>query len=159
VEVYKSGSAIMAADKTVGTLNHLIAVCRDAEDFYGYAADKVHGSQLQPLLRETANLHRQIGDALRPHVSGAGASPAEGGTLAGKFRQLKGGLKATLASDTAAALVPELEGTEQTVVQAFESALDDPMNAAAKTLVADKLEVIRATHARIAEIARRAAPA
>jgi len=33
------------------------------------------------------------------------------------------------------------------------------MNAAAKTLVAEKLEVVRATHARIAEIARRAAPA
>ena len=146
----------MTADKTVGTLNHLIAVCRDAEEFYGYAAEKVSGSQLQPLLRESAGLHREIGDALRPHVSGAGASPAEGGTLAGKFRQLKGGIKATLASDTEAALAPELEQTEQTVVQAFESALGDPVNEAAKRLVADKLEVLRATHARIAEIARRA---
>ena len=149
----------MAADKTVGTLNQLIAVCRDAEEFYGYAADKVSESQLQPLLRETAGLHREIGDALRPHVSGAGASPAEGGTFAGKFRQLKGGLKATLASDTEAALVPELEQTEQAVVQAFESALADPMAPAAKTLVTEKLEVLKATHARIAEIARRAAPA
>ena len=149
----------MAADKTVGTLNHLIAVCRDAEEFYGYAADKVSGSQLQPLLRETAGLHREIGDALRPYVSDAGASPAEGGTLAGKFRQLKGGLKATFASDTEAALAPELEHTEQTVVQAFESALGDPVNEAAKTLIAEKLEVLRATHARIAEIARRTARA
>ena len=117
------------------------------------------GSQLQSLLRETAGLHREIADALRPHVSGAGASPAEGGTLAGKFRQLKGGLKATLASDAEAALAPELEQTEQTVVQAFERALAEPMAPAAKTLVADKLEVLKATHARIAEIARRAAPA
>lgn len=149
----------MAADKTVGTLNQLIAVCRDAEEFYGYAAEKVSGAQLQPLLRETAGLHREIGDALRPHVSGAGASPAEGGTLAGKFRQLKGGLKATLASDTEAALAPELEQTEEAVVQAFESALAEPIAPAAKTLVTDKLEVLKATHARIAEIARRAAPA
>ena len=149
----------MAADKTVGTLNQLIAVCRDAEEFYGYVAEKVSGSQLQPLLRETAGLHREIGDALRPHVSGAGASPAEGGTLAGKFRQLKGGLKATLASDTEAALAPELEQTEEAVVQAFESALAEPIAPAAKTLVTDKLEVLKATHARIAEIARRAAPA
>ena len=149
----------MAADKTVGTLNHLIAVCRDAEEFYGYAAEKVSGSQLQPLLRDTAGLHREIGEALRPYVSSAGASPAEGGTLAGKFRQLKGGLKATFASDTEAALVPELEDTEQTVVQAFEGALAEPMDPAAKALVAGKLEVLKATHARIAEIARRAAPA
>ena len=149
----------MAADKTPGTLNQLIAVCRDAEEFYGYAADKVGGSQLQPLLRETASLHREIGDALRPHVSGAGASPAEGGTLAGKLRQLKGGLKATFASDPEAALVPELEQTERTVVRAFESALAEPMNPQAKALVAGKLEVLEATHARIAAIARQGAHA
>ena len=149
----------MAADKTAGTLNQLIAVCRDAEDFYGYAADKVGESQLQPVLRETAGLHREIGDALRPHVSGAGASPAEGGTLAGKLRQLKGGLKATFASDTEAALVPELQHTERAVVQAFEGALGEEMDPAAKTLVAGKLEVLKATHARITEIARQGAHA
>jgi len=149
----------MAADKTAGTLNQLIAVCRDAEEFYGYAADKVGASQLQPLLRETAGLHREIGDALRPHVSGAGASPAEGGTFAGKLRQMKGGLKATFASDTEAALVPELEETEQAVVQAFENALAEPMDPTAKTLVAGKLEVLKATHERIAEIARQSAHA
>jgi uncharacterized protein (TIGR02284 family) len=149
----------MAADKTAGTLNQLIAVCRDAEEFYTYAADKVGSSQLQPLLRETAGLHREIGDALRPHVSGAGASPAEGGTFAGKLRQMKGGLKATFASDTEAALVPELEQTEQSVVQAFEGALAEPVDPAAKTLVAGKLEVLKATHARIAEIARQSAHA
>ena len=149
----------MAADKTAGTLNRLIAVCRDGEEFYGYAAQKVSRPQLQELLRETAGLHREIADSLRPHVRGAGASPAEGGTLAGRFRQLKGGLKATLASDTEAALVPELEETEHTVVQAFESALADPVDPAAKTVIADQLEVLKATQARIAGIARRAAHA
>jgi len=147
----------MAADKTVGTLNHLIAVCRDGEDFYGYAAEKVSAPELQRLLRETAGLHREIGDALRPHVSEAGASPAEGGTLAGKLRQLKGGFKAVLASDTEAALVPELEAAEQAVLQAFEGALAEPMNAAAKAVVAEKLEAVRAAHERIAAIAGRAA--
>jgi uncharacterized protein (TIGR02284 family) len=145
----------MTADKTVGTLNHLIAVCRDGEEFYGYAAQKVTKPQLQELLRETAGLHREVGDALRPHVSDAGASPAEGGTLAGKFRQLKGGLKATFSSDTDAALVSELEQAEQAVVQALEGALSEPIAGAAKTLVAEKLEVVKATHARFAEVARR----
>lgn len=147
----------MAADKTVGTLNHLIAVCRDGEDFYGYAAEKVSAPELQQLLRETAGLHREIGDALRPHVSEAGASPAEGGTLAGKLRQLKGGFKAVLASDTEAVLVPELETAEQAVLQAFEGALAEPMDASAKAVVAEKLELVKTAHARIAAIARRAA--
>ena len=147
----------MAADKTVGTLNHLIAVCRDGEDFYGYAAEKVSAPELQQLLRETAGLHREVGDALRPHVSEAGASPAEGGTLAGKLRQLKGGFKAVLASDTEAVLVPELETAEQAVLQAFEGALAEPMDASAKAVVAEKLELVKTAHARIAAIARRAA--
>lgn len=149
----------MTADKTAGTLNHLIALCRDGEEFYGYAAEKVSKPQLQELIRETAGLHRQIGDALRPHVSGAGASPAEGGTFGGRFRQIKGGLKAAWASDAEAALVPELEQTEHAVVQAFEEALAEPMDVPAKKLVAEKLEVIKATHARFAEVARRAAQA
>jgi hypothetical protein len=55
--------------------------------------------------------------------------------------------------------VTELEETEQTVVHAFEQALGEPADAAAKTLLADKLELLKATHARIAEIARRAAHA
>ena len=64
-----------------------------------------------------------------------------------------------MASDAEAALAPELEQTEQSVVQAFESALAEPIDPAAKTLVADKLGVLKATQARIAEITRRARPA
>jgi uncharacterized protein (TIGR02284 family) len=147
----------MTADKTVGTLNHLIAVCRDGEDFYGYVAEKVGGQELRQLLHETAGLHREIGDALRPHVSEAGASPAEGGTLAGKLRQLKGGFKAVLASDAEAALVPELQEAERAVLQAFEGALAEPMDATAKAVVAEKLEVVKAVHERIGALSRRAA--
>ena len=146
----------MAADVTPGTLNQLIAVCHDAEELYGYAARKADGSRLQPLLNAAAGLHREIGDALRPHVSDAGVSPAAGGTLAGKLRHLKGGLKATFAADPEIALLPELQDTEQAVVQAFEGALAEPIDPAARTLVAGRLEVLRATQDRIAGIAERA---
>jgi uncharacterized protein (TIGR02284 family) len=149
----------MAGDVTAGTLNRLIAVCRDGEEFYGYAARKVSRPQLRALLRATAGLHREIADALRHHVSGVGGSPVEGGTLAGRLRQLEGGVKATLASDAAAALVPGLEETEQVVVQAFESALADPIDGTARTVIAGKLEVLRATHARFVGIAERTARA
>jgi uncharacterized protein (TIGR02284 family) len=155
--LHKKGSGIMVGDRTAGTLNHLIAVCRDAEVFYGYAAGKVSGWQLPPLLRATASLHREIGQGLRTQVRGAGATPAERGTLAGTLRRLKGGLKATLTADTEAVLVLALQDTEQTVVEAFESALTGPIDAAARRRLADQLKVLKATHERIGEIARRAA--
>jgi uncharacterized protein (TIGR02284 family) len=147
------------ADTTADSLNHLIAVCRDGEEFYGYAAEKVSGPQLQELLRETAALHREIAEALRPQVARSGVPPAEGGTLAGRLRQLKGGLKAAVVSDTERALVPELEQAGQAIVQAFEAALAQPMGDAAKALIAAQLELLRATHDRFAAVARRAARA
>jgi uncharacterized protein (TIGR02284 family) len=149
----------MAADKTTATLNRLIAVCRDGEEVYGYAAEKVSRPQLEELLRATAGLHREISDALWPHVRDIGAPAAEGGTFAGQFGQLEGGLEATWASDAERALVPELEQAEQAIVQAFERALAEPMAATAKALVAGKLEILRATQARFVEVARRAADA
>ena len=157
LELETPGSWIMAADRIPGMLNQLIAVCRDAEELYGYAARKADGSELQPLLHAAAGLHREIGDALRPHVSGAGVPPAEGGTLAGKLRQFKGGLKATFAADPEFALLPELQDTEEAVVQAFEGALAEPLDPAAKTVVARRLGVLRATQDRIADLAERAA--
>jgi uncharacterized protein (TIGR02284 family) len=142
----------MAADKTAGTLNRLIAVCRDGEEFYGYAAQKVSRPQLQELLRETAGLHREIADALRPHVSGAGASPAEGGTLAGKTRQMVSSLKATFANDTEQTLASALESTEEAAVDAFEKALEEPIADQARGLVAHQLEQLRSMRDRVRQL-------
>ena len=147
----------MVADKGTDTLNQLIAVCHDAEEYCSYAASKVVGSQLQPLLCAAAGLHREVGDALRPHVSDAGVSPAHGGTLVGKLRQLKGGIRATFAADPETTLLLELQDIEQDVVQAFEGALAEPMNPSAKKLVADRLAILTATQDRIADIVERAA--
>ena len=53
--------------------------------------------------------------------------------------------------------MPELEEAEHAVLQAFEGALEEPIEPMARTVVAEKLEVIKATHQRIAALARRAA--
>ena len=125
----------MASSKAPDRLNQLRAVCHDAEELYGYAADRVDGSDLRPLLRAAAGLHREIGDALQPYVSGAGGSFTAAGTLTGKLRQLRGGLRATFAADAEAALLPELQDAEEAVVQAFEGALAGPIDPAARMLV------------------------
>jgi uncharacterized protein (TIGR02284 family) len=150
------GRSMLAAGRRT-TLNQLIAVCVDAEEYCSYAANKVGGSQLHPLLRAAAGLHREVGDALRPYVSDAGVSPVDGGTLAGKLRQLKGGIRATFAADPEAALLLELQGIEQQVVKAFEGALAEPMDPSARKLVAGRLAILTATQDRIADIVERAA--
>jgi uncharacterized protein (TIGR02284 family) len=147
----------MASFRDPNTLGRLIAVCRDAESLYGYAADRVDGLQLQPLLNAAAGLHRETGEALQPHLASAGAATLASGTLTGKFRQLRGGLRATFAADGGAALLAELEDAEAAVVRACEGALAGPIAPAARTVLARRLRIFRATRERIAEIAERAA--
>ena len=139
----------MAGDKTVGTLNHLIAICRDGEEFYAGAADKVADPELQSLFREMAEVRRGIGADLRPQVAKAGGAPAEGGTLAGTVRQLYANIKASLSSDKREVLLAELVETEERALAAFEQAHREPISPESKALVEDKLRVIRGTHDRM----------
>jgi uncharacterized protein (TIGR02284 family) len=148
----------MASYQDPDTLDRLIAVCRDAESFYGYAADQVAGSQLHPLLSAAAGLHRETGEALQPHRDSSGERPVAG-TFAGRLRHLRGGLKVRLAKDPETALLPELQDAEAAVVRACERALGGAIDPAARTVVARRCSIFRATQDRIAAIAERAAAA
>jgi uncharacterized protein (TIGR02284 family) len=136
-------------DKTIGTINHLIAVCRDGEEFYNRAADKTDNARLQTVFREAASLHKDIGAELQPFVKSAGGSPAEGGTLAGKARQVVGTLKATFTSDKDQTLVSELEDAEAAAIAAFENALNEPIQEEAREFVRTKLAELKGTRERI----------
>jgi uncharacterized protein (TIGR02284 family) len=146
-------------DKTIGTINHLIAVCRDGEEFYSSAAEKVADEGLRRQFQEMAALHREIGDELRPHVAKAGGSPAEGGTLAGRTRQIFASLKAMLASDTKATLIAELKVAEDAVVEAFQGALDEPVSEAARERVAARLRDVQQARERMQALERQFAAA
>lgn len=139
-------------DKTFGTLNHLIAVCRDGEDHYASAAEKVSDERAKALFSEAAALHREIGAELQPLVRQAGGSPAEGGTLAGKTRQMVSSLKATFANDTEQTLASALESTEEAAVDAFEKALEEPIADQARGLVAQQLEQLRSMRDRVRQL-------
>lgn len=146
-------------DKTIGTVNHLIAVCRDGEEFYNRAAEKTGNERLRAIFQEAALLHREIGAELQPFVKSAGGSPAEGGTLAGKARQVVGTLKATFTSKTDETLVAELQEAEGAAIAAFENALDEPIREDAREFVATKLKELEGTRDRIRSLEREVATA
>ena len=142
----------MTQDKTLGTLNHLIAICRDGEEFYAMAADKVADPGLQGLFREMAQVRRRIAEDLRPEVSRAGGSPSEGGTFAGTVRRVYANLKASLSSDKHEVLLSELVELEEQALAAFERAQSEPMTPEGKALVAEKVRTIRETHERMRRV-------
>lgn len=146
-------------DKTIGTLNRLIAVCRDGEEFYSSAADKLSDAGLQEQFRDMAKLHREIAAELQPYVKRAGGSASEGGTLAGRTRQIFASLKAMFAGDKRQTLISELETAEEAVVEAFQSALDEPIDEEARERVRARLDDVRQARERMRKLEQSASPA
>jgi uncharacterized protein (TIGR02284 family) len=146
-------------DKTIGTLNRLIAVCRDGEEFYSRAADKVDDTRLQEQFRDMAKLHQDIGAELRPYVARAGGTASEGGTLAGQTRQIFATLKTMFAGDKTQTLISELETAEEAVVEAFQNAVDEPIDDEARERVKARLEDVRQARERMRQLEQSARPA
>ncbi len=142
----------MAEDKTVGTLNHLIAICRDGEEFYSGAAETVTDPNLQSLFREMARIRQEITEDLRPEVAKAGGSPAEGGTLAGSVRRVFANIKASLSSDKHEVLLAELVEAEERALAAFEQAQHEPVSPESRSLIEGKLRILRGTHDRMKQV-------
>jgi len=139
-------------DKTIGTLNHLIAVCRDGEEFYSSAADKLDGAGLQQQFREMARLHQEIAAELQPYVKRAGGSASEGGTLAGRTRHIFASLKAMFAGDKTQVLITELATAEEAVIEAFQSAVDESIDEEARERIKARLDDVREARERMRKL-------
>lgn len=122
------------AKKTQHSLNDLIEIARDGQDFYTEAAGKVKDAELSALFTRIAGVKRDIVNSLSATVAAAGGKPAEHGTLVGSMQQFYGKVRAALG-DTQYGYVAELEESEDRLYHAFDETLrdeDTPANARAE---------------------------
>jgi len=128
-------------------LNELIEITRDGQHFYQHAIDEVKDVELQHLFRDMAQAKTHIIQALSVKVAANQQQPAQGGTTAGKLREMYADTKARLG-DSDAVYIDQLDQTEERILAAFEDALKtaDPD---VKALLAIELPKIRACHERI----------
>lgn len=110
--------------KTAHTLNDIIEIARDGQDFYTEAADKVKDAELSALFTKIAGVKSQIVTSLSSTVAATGAKPAEHGTVVGSMQQFYGKVRATLG-DTQYGYVAELEESEDRLLKAFKDTLTD----------------------------------
>src|SRR5690606_33860503 len=93
-------------------LNELIEITRDGQQFYQHAMAEVKDVELQHLFRDMAQAKTHIIQALSVKVAAHQERPAQGGTLAGKWREMYADTKARLG-DTDAVYVDQLDQTEE----------------------------------------------
>lgn len=132
--------------KTAHTLNDIIEIARDGQDFYTEAADKVKDAELSALFTKIAGVKSQIVTSLSSTVAATGAKPAEHGTVVGSMQQFYGKVRATLG-DTQYGYVAELEESEDRLLKAFKETLtDSDTPPAARAEVSRLLPLVQETH-------------
>lgn len=132
----------------IAQLNELIEVTRDGQRFYDHAIEHVKDEQLRSIWRDMAQAKSQVIRALTAVVAANQESPATGGTVIGKLRQVYADTRATLSSDEAATYVAQLEEAEDRILQAFEEALECAEPDVRVVLIAE-MPKIRACHERM----------
>ncbi|SEL53702.1 conserved hypothetical protein [Pseudoxanthomonas sp. GM95] len=110
--------------KTTHTLNDLIAIARDGQDFYTEAAGKVDDATLSALFSRIAGVKQDIVRDLSAAVTAAGGEPATHGTVVGTMQEFYGKVRATLG-DKQYGYVAELEESEDRLLKAFTQAASD----------------------------------
>ena len=110
--------------KTEHSLNDLIAISRDGQEFYQEAAQKVEDAELATLFRRMAAVKAEVVTALAQVVQASGGTPEQEGTLAGSIRQGYTKVRAALG-DRRYAYVAELEETEDRLLHAFDEVFQE----------------------------------
>jgi uncharacterized protein (TIGR02284 family) len=133
---------------TTEQLNELIEITRDGQRFYQHAHDEVKDVRLQVLFRDMSQSKSELIRALSVKVAANQEVPASGGTFVGKLRQIYADTKASLASDTEATYVAQLEEAEDRILHAFEDALEGS-EPSVQALLAVEMPKVRANHDRM----------
>jgi uncharacterized protein (TIGR02284 family) len=137
---------VSTESKTAHSLNDLIEIARDGQDFYTEAATKVKDAELSALFTRIAGVKSQIVSSLSSTVAATGAKPAEHGTVVGSMQQFYGKVRATLG-DTQYGYVAELEESEDRLLKAFKDTLNDSDTPpAARQEVTRLLPQVQETH-------------
>nr|WP_313086039.1 PA2169 family four-helix-bundle protein [Pseudomonas sp.] len=131
----------------INHLNELIEITRDGQHFYQHACDVVKDVQLQHLFRDMAQAKTHVIQALSVKVAANQVQPAQGGTTAGKLREVYADTRARLG-DADAVYVDQLDQMEERLLAAFEDAVKSA-EPDVRALLAIELPKIRACHERI----------
>ena len=108
---------------TATQLNELIEITRDGKRFYEHARDEVKSSELKTLFSNMSQAKSNVIIALEKRVAANQETPASGGTLTGKVRQVYADTRAALSSDEEATYIAQLEEAEDRILHAFEDAM------------------------------------
>ena len=135
----------MNHDTDTATLNDLIQVLNDGKAFYDEAAPKVR-PDLAGVFRRMASTKAAIVADLKGVVASAGEKPADGGTFAGSVRKWYAEMRTTMASNSDAQYVAQLEEFEDRILAEFRNAVEKSDDAKVRAIAQRHLPTVSRDH-------------
>jgi len=138
----------MATDTTdvTSVLNGLIETCKDGENGFRTAAEKVKDPSLKSLFSKYSTQRAQYAQELQAAVSQLGEKPETTGHAAATLHRGWMGLKEALSKDQDTALVDECEAGEDAAMKAYRDALSKTLPPQVQTLVQKQFTGVQEAH-------------
>jgi uncharacterized protein (TIGR02284 family) len=144
----------MSADAktTASQLNNLIEICKDGQEGFKQAAEKVNCSELRATLLECSRQRAEFAAALQGEVARLGVTPEKDGSTLGAVHRGWINLKTALTSNDDQAVISECERGEDSAVEAYQDALKAELLPNVQNLVSRQFQTVKATHDKIRDL-------
>jgi len=139
-------------DETRSTLNDLIETCKDSQEGFHSAAEKLKDPDIHTLFLKFYLQRSEFAGELQAEVTRTGGEPATSGTTAGAIHRGWIGLKTALAADTDHAILEEADRGEDAAVKNYIEALHKDLPHDLKTMLSRQLDEIQQSHKTIREL-------
>ena len=127
-------------------LNGLIETCKDGENGFRTAAEKVKDSSLKSLFSKYSAQRAGYVQELTSAVTSLGEKPAGSGHVAAALHRGWMGLKEALSKDEDTALVNEAEAGEDAAMKAYKEALSQSLPTTVLGLVQKQFSGVQEAH-------------
>lgn len=139
----------------LSTLNDLIETCKDSQQGFHAAAEKLKDPEIHTLFLKCYLQRSEFAGELQAEVTRIGADPATSGSTLGAIHRGWIGLMAALAADTDFAILDEADKGEEAALIRYIEALRKDLPADIKSIVFRQHHEIQQTHRMIRDLLER----
>jgi uncharacterized protein (TIGR02284 family) len=141
-------------DEVVSTLNNLIETCKDGEEGYRWAADKIEDSELKSLFNRYAQQRAQFASELRTEVQRLGGDPEDSGSAGGALHRGWINIKSAVTGGDREAIISECERGEDVAVESYQKAMDEGLPSNLQSVVQQQYSQVKEAHNSIRSLER-----
>ena len=133
-------------DEVIGTLNDLIAVCRDGEEGFAACASRAASVELEALLKNRIAECSRAAKQLQALVGELGGTPDANGSVLGAVHRGWVSVRSSLSPSGDLAVLAECERGEQSALESYRDALTRDLPAPVRSLLKAHLQGVQRNH-------------